>query len=100
MNWTIRIALVFTLAASFGAADAYAHCGKHHADNDALAHCGDCSGDDAGHDKKTGECDGKDGKDCDCKDSTKKDAKTKTAKDDKGAKDEGSCHSKGDKDAA
>lgn len=100
MNWTIRIALALTLAASLGSTDAYAHCGKDHADLDGVAHCGDCAGDDGDHEKKSGECEsktGKDGKDAECKDKASKDAKDKASKN---AKDEGSCHSKDDKDAA
>ena len=97
MNWTIRIALALTLAASFGSADAYAHPGHDLTDNDGLAHCGDCAGDKDDHAKKADECEDKAGKDAECKDSAAKDAKDKAGKD---TKDEGSCHSKDDKDAA
>ena len=87
MNWTIRIALALTLAASFGSSDAYAHPGHDHTgnahpghdltDNDGLAHCGDCAGDKDDHAKKADECEDKAGKDAECKDSAAKDAKDK-----------------------
>ncbi len=105
MNPMIRLSLALLLTATFGAADADAHCGQGHdvqhtqQDNDGLADCGDCPGDKAakdGADKKSAECHDKaekkhhDGKKADCKDKDKAAGKSKDdsscdGKDPKGA---------------